>query len=97
MCAGAIRLHVPADRMRGVLRRSGSAMRRFLDGEEAPQEFDVHVWEAAVAAPHQQVPARGKGCSDMPASMVLSRSGSGSGSGPILQGRFADYDQLAPA
>ena len=36
--------------------RSGSAMRHFLDGEEAPQEFDVHVWEAAIAAPHQQVP-----------------------------------------
>ncbi len=37
-------------------RRSGSAMRRFLDGEEAPQEYEVHLWEAAVAAPHQQVP-----------------------------------------
>ena len=40
------------------LRRSGSAMRHFLDGEEAPQEYDVHVWEAAVAAPQQQVPCR---------------------------------------
>ena len=32
-------------------------MRRFLDGEEAPQEYEVHLWEAAVAAPHQQVPS----------------------------------------
>ncbi len=39
-----------------MLRRSGSAMRRFLDGEEAPQEYDVHLWEAAIAAPHHQVP-----------------------------------------
>ena len=30
-------------------------MRHFLDGEEAPQDFDVHVWEAAVAAPQQTV------------------------------------------
>ena len=34
------------------------AMRHFLDGEEAPQEYDVHLWEAAVAAPQQQVPRR---------------------------------------
>jgi hypothetical protein len=33
-------------------------MRHFLDGEEAPQEYDVHVWEAAVAAPQQKVPRR---------------------------------------
>ena len=64
-------------------RRSGSAMRHFLDGEEAPQEYDVHLWEAAVAAPKQQVRARSK--RDLLASFgkigESIRAGSGSRSG----------------
>ena len=30
-------------------------MRHFLDGEPSPQQYDVHLWESAIAVPQQQV------------------------------------------
>lgn len=30
-------------------------MRHFLDGEPAPERFDVHIWEAGITVPQQKV------------------------------------------